>query len=71
MIREYKISMVIVDDTKKFKEEAHDMSEDLEVIPEDIMLVHIKKAVNRFSNFELFGVYVKDVKLEMELGGER
>ena len=66
----YHVELDVVDDVEKFAEEAGDKSEDIEVIPDDIMLLHIKKAVDRFVKMELKGVYVTNVKVSIPLYGE-
>jgi len=63
----YHIELDVIDDVEKFAEEAGDKSKDIGVIPEDIMFEHIKKAIKRFSEMELFGVYLSNIKLSIPL----
>ena len=55
---------------EKFIEETGDKSKDIEVLPDDIMLVHIKKAIKRFGKMKLAGVSLENVKVTVPLGGE-
>ena len=67
----YHIEFDIEDDVEKFVEKTGDKSEDIGVISEHIMLEHIKKAIKRFSDMELFGVYLSNIKLSIPLQVEK
>ena len=69
--RVYHVELDVVDDTGRFVEETEDKSEDLDVLPEYVMLTHIKKGISGFNRtIELVGVYVTNVKVTIPMYGE-
>lgn len=59
----YHVELDVVDDVEKFREETGDKSDDLELVPEDVILRRIKEAVTRFGEMELKGVYVTNASV--------
>ena len=67
----YHVELDVVDEVEKFIEETGDKSKDIEVLPEDIMLVHIKRAISRFGEIGMTkGLYMANVRITVPLYSE-
>ena len=65
--RIYHVRIDVVDDIEKFMEETGDKSNDITFIPDNIMLIHIEKAIKRFGKMEVKGVYITNSEVRIPI----
>lgn len=59
----YQVRIDAVDDIEKFRKDTGDKSEHIELIPDDLMLLYIKKAVKRSDEMRMKGVYISNSEI--------
>ena len=65
--RIYHVEIDVVDDTEKFAEETGDKSSELDFVPDHVMLLIIKKAIERFGNIPSPGVHITNSEIRFPI----
>lgn len=69
--RIYHVEIDVVDDIEKFIEETGEKSNDITFLPNNIMLIHIEKAIKRFGKMEVKGIYITNSEIRIPILNEK